>query len=101
MPRRAPRGPASLPRATVRPARAVRARMPLSVRRSRHGWRAIAIVLACGWAADHYALPALAGHGVKRALARSGYPDARFEVESVGLEHMRLRGVKLADGVEL
>ncbi|HSK04245.1 MAG TPA: hypothetical protein VK932_23490, partial [Kofleriaceae bacterium] len=60
-----------------------------------------AIVIACGWLADRYALPALAGHGVRDALARGGYPGARFEVGHVGLDRVHLRDVHLADGVDL
>jgi len=75
--------------------------MHIAVQRSRRWWRAAAIVLACGWLVDHHALPALAGCSVRRALATSGYPDARFEVASVGLEHVRLRDLSLADGLAL
>src|SRR5690606_6456560 len=79
----------------------VGARLPLTGRRSRRAWQAAAILLACGWAADRHVLPALAGRGVARALADGGYPDARFEVERVGLDRLQLRGVHLADGVDL
>jgi hypothetical protein len=82
----------------------VTAAMPLAARQalgSRRWWRAAAIVLACSWLADHHALPALAGRSVRRALADGGYPDARFEVEHVGLDRVRLRDVRLAAGIEL
>lgn len=75
--------------------------MPLVARRSRRWWRALAIVLACGWLVDHFALPALAGRSIRLALASRGYPDARFEVARVGVDSIRLRDVELAAGVDL
>lgn len=81
--------------------RDVSAEVDPAVRRSRRGWRAVAIVLACGWFADRHALPALAACGLTRALASSGFPDARFEIEGVGLERMQVHDLRLADGVDL
>lgn len=68
-------------------------------------WRRRAGVLAlatlgCG-VAVHLALPRLATVAVRRELAARGYPDARFTVASVGLDHLRLTGVRLADGLVL
>jgi hypothetical protein len=73
----------------------------MSAGRPGRGWRVAAIVIACGWLADRHALPALAGHSVRDALASGGYPGARFEVGHVGLDRVHLRDVHLADGVDL
>ena len=46
-----------------------------------------------------YALPRLVAVEIRRELAARGFPDARFEIASVGIDHLRLTGVHLEDGV--
>ncbi len=47
------------------------------------------------------ALPWLVARVVRGELAARGFPDARFEVASVGIDHLRLTGVWLEDGLAL
>jgi len=49
----------------------------------------------------HYVVPEVVAMEIRSELSARGFPDARFHVESVGLDHVRLSGVTLRDGLEL
>lgn len=61
---------------------------------------AVAAVVVSGGVA-YALLPRLAERGVRDELARQGFPDARFEIASIGLDHLDLRNVHLVDGIDV
>ena len=70
------------------------------LRRVRRWYFAIA-VLGVVCLVARAALPWLVTRAVRGELAARGFPDARFEVASVGIDHLRLTGVWLEDGLAL
>lgn len=69
-------------------------------RRARR-WGIAAAGLLAGAAAGHRALPRLVAGRIQAMLAARGLPDARVEVSGLGLDHLRLTGVTLGDGLDL
>lgn len=59
------------------------------------------MLFVAGGLAGQVLAPWLVARGLRRELAASGYPDAQFEVASVGLGAMRLDAVELAPGLAL
>lgn len=68
--------------------------------RARRWWIAAAGLLA-GTAVVHCAVPALVAHRIEAMLAARGFPAVRVAVSGLGLDHLRLTGVSLGDGLEL
>lgn len=68
--------------------------------RARRWWIAAAGLLA-GAAVYHCAVPALVARRIEAMLAARGFPAARVAVSGLGLDHLRLTGVSLGDGLEL
>ncbi|HEX5061919.1 MAG TPA: YdbH domain-containing protein [Kofleriaceae bacterium] len=46
-------------------------------------------------------LPIVVEHHIRAGLVERGFPHARLEVASIGLQHMQLRNVHLDDGLDL
>jgi hypothetical protein len=51
--------------------------------------------------AYRYALPEIVEWKLRRELVKHGFANARFELASVGFDHVRLTGVTLGPGLEL
>lgn len=66
----------------------------------RRWWIAVAGLLA-GAAVYHCAVPALVARRIEALLAARGFPAASVAVSGFGLDHLRLTGVSLGDGLEL
>ncbi len=60
----------------------------------------VAIGVACFGAVAYFALPIIVEHELERRLAERGFPDARLDVASVGLDHLKLRNVHLDEGID-
>jgi hypothetical protein len=61
----------------------------------------LAIGVACAGVTAYVALPTLVEHRIRSRLVERGFPEARLEVASVGLDHLQLRNVHLAEGLDL
>lgn len=61
----------------------------------------LAIGVACVGVTAYVALPSLVEHRIRSRLVERGFPEARFEVASIGLDHLQLRNVHLAEGLDL
>ncbi|HEX3475437.1 MAG TPA: YdbH domain-containing protein [Kofleriaceae bacterium] len=57
--------------------------------------------LLAGAAVYHCAVPALVARRIEAMLAARGFPAASVAVSGLGLDHLRLTGVSLGDGLEL
>jgi hypothetical protein len=68
--------------------------------RVRRWWIATAGLLA-GAAVYHCVVPALVARRIEAMLAARGFPAASVAVSGLGLDHLRLTGVSLGDGLAL
>jgi hypothetical protein len=64
-------------------------------------WSIAVAGLLAGAAVVHHVVPALVAHRIEAMLAAHGFPAARVAVSGLGLDHLRLTGVSLGDGLEL